>query len=766
MKGRKKRFEKKAHLAWLSESQVGYRGSAQPEWKLLSFDELSADQSVPSTIDLISALELESGAPPTKIEPMSGETVQVSSEVRLVIQRIDEDRPRVADSSTEVPYGTVVRVGSLLFAPLFEEQAESFREGALELPRVAEAQDIAPDADADRASLEISSALRLSKPSKTIIAVVVSLVLIVVALLVWQFTRAPSEGDVIPERVLCVFSGWENTRHKTLRDNVDESLREIGFSPIVANEEEVGATVSDIRELEPLARKNLAAQVLLMSIEVTKERPGLEKNRRYLFLRVSAQTFTVGEPTPNEPQSIDLGLQRNEEEESLVEAGGRALEPLLGGVMTELVRSSAITSEISISETEHIDQTNKTLLSAQAAALSREQGIERFEKACEETEERTRSSVGDTGRALTKGCGVEYPVGMLPDGSAAIVRVKTGEPYFLLETPAPVHWVNTQERLDVVPVDGSPRRVLAFAEEISGEAAVSANGKSVLFIEKALSRYGLISVDLGTFERSVLHVTEPPARIESPMPSMDGRWILFKQSSGPRDPGWYRVLDVENGEVVDVPGKRTTRFDWVELVHPEKSSNQTYLATLSRLPRDEIDDTTPMVLQLRLTTRGKLRVGSGSLLKHVEIIAPATGERVARLFDPDRFIEQVIGSLDGDLIMTMTKLDDNERLLCRYNLATKKLVDIPISRRLWNLRLTDSGNLVGVIATNDRGLVNRNDRELVHVGFEEGELVRITENSIQDGNLRPASKASRVLYSCLPWTSGRERSVCIAELPQ
>lgn len=766
MKGKKKRFEKKAHLAWLSESQVGYRGTAQPEWKLLSLDELSADQSGPKSIDLTSALELESGAPPTKIEPMSGETVQVSSEVRLVIQRIDEDRPRVADNSTEVPYGTVVRVGSLLFAPLFEEQVESFREGTLELPRVAEAQDIAPDADADRVSLEISSALRLSKPSKWIVGVVVLLVLIVGGLVVWHFTRAQSEGEVIPERVLCVFSGWENTRHKTLRDNVDEALREFGFSPIVATSEDLDGPVSDVRELEPLARKNLAAQVLLMSIEVTKERPGLEKNRRYLFLKVSAQTHRVGGAIPSEPRSIDLGLQRNEEEESLVEAGGRALEPLLGGAVTELLRSPAITSEISISETEYIDQTNKTLLSAQAAALSREQGIERFDKACEETEERTRSSVGDTGRALTKGCGVEYPVGLLPDGSSAIVLVKTGEPYFLLETPAPVHWVNTQERLDVVPVDGSPRRVLSFAEEISGEAALSANGKSVLFIEKALSRYGLISVDVDSFERSVLHVTEPPARMADPLPSMDGRWILFKQSSGPRDPGWYRVLDVESGEIVDIPGKRTTRFDWVELDHPEKASTQTYLATLSRLPRDEIDDTTTMVMQMRLTARGTLRVATGSLLKHVEIIEPATGERVARLFDPDRFIEQVIGSIDGDLIMTMTKLDDNERLLCRYNLATKKLIDIPISRRLWDLRLTASGELVGVIATNDRELVNRNDRELVHVELEEGTLFRLTENSIQDGYPRPASKASRVLYSCRPWTSGRERSVCIAELPQ
>lgn len=761
----KKKFERGSRLAWKLSGRSGYRGSGQAEWQLVELASLEGSAS--GELDIVAALDLSSSAPETRLSPLSHETVQVVSDVRLVVQGpLDDDHPRVAENTAEVPYGAVCRAGALLFAPLYEEQAESLHEGLLTLPEVPEAIDILPEDSAEQIEHEVESAAKKSKASLWLVAAFVALIAIVGGLFLWHHLRG-AEQELIPTRVLYAFSGWEDTRYKVLRDTVDESLRDVGLDPVLA--EQSKAPVTDIRALEDEAREKLASQVLLLRAEVTKSRPGLGESMEFHFVRVSAQTHDIGQGEPNEPGSIEFGLQRLNREEALVETGRNAMEPLLAGALSELVQSKAVAAAASIATAEGVGPRHQKLLSAQAKTVAREKGITSFEEGCAETAKRLTSKGS---RSLTDGCRVEHPVGMTADGSAAVIHVSSGEPYFLLETPAPDHWAKTLEHFDLVQIESGERRPIAFAEKTFGEAALSADGRKLVFVEVAGMRHGLVEVDVATAKRRVLHDVALPERLTAPQPSPDGRMVLFKQSRGQRDPGHYRVLDTESGEIIDVMGYWSSKLTWVELDLPGHEGRQTTLAVLSRLRREDQEDEDG-VMRMLVDNRGRLSIGEvPARAWQVHIVAPRSGEKLAHVDIIEHRFWKVIGSRDGDLVLstisgkTVDGVFVAEGNISTYDFEQGKLLPTVIERIPAELRQAYDGSLLGVRSMGTRRLGVGNDREIVRVDVRNGAIHRLTENPLRDMTPIPAARAPVYIYSCRPWTAGRELSVCLGTLPE
>ncbi len=156
----------------------------------------------------------------------------------------------------------------------------------------------------------------------------------------------------------------------------------------------------------------------------------------------------------------------------------------------------------------------------------------------------------------------------------------------------------------------------------------------------------------------------------------------------------------------------------------------------------------------------------------VHIIAPENGEKLVHVDILDHYFHHIIGSKDGDMLLTTKnwKTVDGATTV-EGNISTYdfdgggKLSPLVVERIPTELRLAHDGSLLGVIATGERRLGNKNDHEIVRLDTRNGAIHRLTKNPLRDGLPRPALKAPVYIYSCRPWTAGRERSVCVGMLP-
>lgn len=129
-------FERQSKLAWFIERE-GYRESAS-DWSVVEIADLPGATARGRKLVHLASLIDDGGhlpIPEVRIEPASEGRVRVTASVRLVVQDYGETSPHEADRAAVVSYGSVVRAGPLCLAPLYEEQAESLRDGAMTLPR-------------------------------------------------------------------------------------------------------------------------------------------------------------------------------------------------------------------------------------------------------------------------------------------------------------------------------------------------------------------------------------------------------------------------------------------------------------------------------------------------------------------------------------------------------------------------------------------------------------------------------------------------------
>jgi len=125
----------------------GYRNSVERSWR---FTKLSDGPAPPrhrwraQVLSLSAVIGEGAKAPPVRLEPTAGGRVRISSPLRLAVRSYDEQLPTASDGVVEVPYGSVVRVGPVLFSVLYSEQLDSMSQGRFALPFVGAALDSQP----------------------------------------------------------------------------------------------------------------------------------------------------------------------------------------------------------------------------------------------------------------------------------------------------------------------------------------------------------------------------------------------------------------------------------------------------------------------------------------------------------------------------------------------------------------------------------------------------------------------------------------------
>jgi len=128
------KFEPGSVLAWVVD-QEGYR-SGTSEWTFSPIEGLAGAKSRGrKVVDVSEAVGEDVGLPHVRVEPGAGGTIRVTARVRLVVQAYGEASPIETGQAVVVPYGSVVRAGPVLIAPLYAEQVESVRSDRMPLPR-------------------------------------------------------------------------------------------------------------------------------------------------------------------------------------------------------------------------------------------------------------------------------------------------------------------------------------------------------------------------------------------------------------------------------------------------------------------------------------------------------------------------------------------------------------------------------------------------------------------------------------------------------
>ena len=146
-----------------------------------------------------------------------------------MVQTPDERVPRNGEPGTEVPYGTVIRVGPLLVAPLYGEQARSLREGRLALPVIGHGHDSTPS-DEPLETVEAAVQTEVAGMRRPRWPLWLGLaVLLVAASVAATFALRPR---LDPRRVLVVLEGWPDSAVEEPSRLVAQELFEAGFEAV------------------------------------------------------------------------------------------------------------------------------------------------------------------------------------------------------------------------------------------------------------------------------------------------------------------------------------------------------------------------------------------------------------------------------------------------------------------------------------------------------------------------------------------------------
>jgi len=585
--------------------------------------------------------------------------------------------------------------------------------------------------DADRSS-QLAVSIRPSKASRALL--VVGLVVVLAGVgggVAWHFGRPESAGPLVARRVAFELRGWPEGA-QGLRDALHEAIEEAGLEAVPAEGE--GPPL-----LADLARAHEATQAARLTLEVVEERAGLAGTNRFVVGRVTAHTVDLTEGAAlREPSETTLAAEAPDRDEALRDIGQRAVEMLAPQVVAELVTSPAIAALVEGRAAANVSRIN-SVRRAFGGAVSRDEAVTSFSQACQAAEGELAAGVGAvTPRPLTAACGRARPVGMTSDGQAAMVLVDGPVPWFPLETPARPRAAEALARIDLVPVGaGSGRRTLARGVGFS-EVESSLDGSTVIAVEVAGGLTGLVAIDIATGERRLLQSVQGPERLSEPRPSPDGRLVAYVHASGARDSGRRLVVPVAGGSEVELsPAARSAR--WVRV----GDDGRLLIAAIVRQRVEAAREAYRAVVR----RAGLTPSGEAPLLRHVVLIDPATGEVVARHWSADRQVNDVLGDVDGTVLVVSRRGLESGCALGRLDSGAPEIAWLPLAPCPSDVVASPRGWVVGVAVASTVDDEDGRDFELIQIDPTTGLVTPLTANTVGESAPRVAAGASSVVFA-------------------
>lgn len=749
---RVRRFEEAAEIVWMLDLEGGYRGASLRQWKYEPVEKLKGGK--PSILRRWASLEVGQLAPDKQlpeitIEPAPDQKVRVTASIGLAVQAYGDSVPRTAGRSVELPYGSVVRAGPILFAIVYEEQALSLREGKMTLPFIGGGL----DGGADRLSapgLEPALQQTARRFARMRLPLAVVSLLVLIGLGMGIYIASLPETD--PRKVLVIVEGVSEEAALAFGDQLGGHLTSAGFDPLVVEATDVAPEGELLDGLDQAAEERFAGAAVVLTIAVVEERPGLTPEAPFLVVRATAYSRSYSRSyshvtTPQDYVVTMSGEAGSDRDSFLADVGSSMIRVLSHSIVGDLVRTPAGPEFFSNVEMELRDDIIEDRRQAEVNAKARGFTVGLYEESCDQANSHLDVDQDQpsklVARPLSGPCEEEYPIGMAPDGSFVVVQVETLEPYFTFDDPSRVGGSQAPERIELVTIDGGERRTLSTANNFF-ELGVLAAGR-VFVVEVAEFMYGLVEIDIATGERRVLYLVDTPRRLRSPLPSPDGEWVVIwlqSYASGPRRPF---LISTDGGEPqeLDWSIRNIRSLRWVELEVPAQDGDggerQMLIAAETR--REVLENPSDL--------ESPNRPESLAIVYGLELIDPASRRVVARLVAQDAEFEPngIVGVVDGTLhFQSRYAPGQGCSLFSWHPFSEDPPTSVPLPHCIRYPRLTTDGRILARASVTSEGDTRRYDDEIVVVDRHTGALEQLTANGVEERYIRTGSETNRIVF--------------------
>lgn len=553
-----------------------------------------------------------------------------------------------------------------------------------------------------------------------------------------------------PYRVLLVPHGVEGEPADRLVAAIRGPLAVGGFRVIEVHD---GPLPEEPEGARRLAHEAHAQHSVFATVEVVSSRPRGALEPAYVHLRARAVVGDVSGAPAVDVAPVEIASFGSTETEALTDAASRAGEALADAVHLALIQRPSVATfleDTSIATDE---------ISTQAAMRSAHDRVERvleeqrwMSESCEEAEEALAAEAGPaSGTCLSGACAEEYAFDLLPDGSAALVHGETPSVRVpLVGELVAAERVESVERIDLVPLDGSERRTIATADNYYTYPSLSADGRRVAVVEEWPRGFGLVVIDVETSERTVLARFD--RYVQSPRLSPDGEQLIASVRATRRAPAQLVAIRAQVGSSLRLLGE-SHLARWVRVGVPDAPDPASLIAEL--VPMEEEEDEALEVDSLEPDAPEEPEepeLADGELPpldleRRLAVIDPEDGSVRATMEDDRRRVRRVIGSRDGAVVFTWY----NGRVcgLGRWDPATGEAEHRVTPVCLRHAHLAADGRAVGTAPLSAEADPEEGDDEIVELGFDDQPARILTANAQRERYPRASAQGRRVIYDRL-----------------
>ena len=384
--------------------------------------------------------------------------------------------------------------------------------------------------------------------------------------------------------------------------------------------------------------------------------------------------------------------------------------------------------------------------------LARDDAIRDYRLQCEANDELLASV--STARCVSGGCAEEYLVGVLPDGSAAVVHDSSNTAVFPLEPNSTARSFLTSERLWLAPREGE-RTLLAEAANFYSRPNLARDGGTLAFIERRHGQSRLYTMALSDKPRTrgLVASATPPGHLSQPHLNADGTRVLYYALARPSGEAALMVVPSDGSE----PGVQLLRHAldvrWAKLALSEGEPPREWVAALVPGERDASPDGAEPGLTILDATTGEILTEEKIILPEVWLLDPDTGEIAAKLDAPEHRVRAVGDVHNGALLLSW---EDERCGFASYRPGQ------PVDWRATelcpkHLAVSDDAVFAHAKHSSERGV-----RQVVRVDAKTGRLKRLTHGAHDAQRPKPATGGKTFAFErVLPRRFGEFQHVAV-----
>ncbi|MGD8860113.1 MAG: hypothetical protein PVI30_08865 [Myxococcales bacterium] len=566
--------------------------------------------------------------------------------------------------------------------------------------------------------------------------------------------RLLGSGGLLPHRIVVGAQGCGGECDRMLAQQLAQRLSSVGFDAVAPHPEGGFAGPEAVRSFAGGHGARFAV-MLVVGIERAARISGAHGSR--VDANAALYVMDASDRAAPEPSYMVRSVEEGDDESTARSLLARRFLDAIFPVSASTLLSTE-TVQTLIAEAGSMEQQAAALTMKKRArdVQARAQAIRDYQLHCEAND--ASLAAQPDAQCVSAGCAEEYLVGILPDGSAAVVHDSTNTPVFPLTPDSTARSFLDAERLWLVPRRG-PRKLLVEAANFYSWPHLSRDGTMLAFIERRHGRSRLYTLSLEDRTRTLVASAEPPAYLSMPRLSPDGSRLLY-----------YRLVRRHGSAALFTADSRGHAPARQLLDHALDARIFSLPGTDGGPPRPGVAALVPgapdgpdggPAFEIVDGTTGELLDRESRVLPELRLLDVEHGQEVGRVDRPAHRIRALGDVLEDALLLSWQ--DELRCGLARY-VPGQPIEWIATDRCPRHVAVGDGG-----VYAHARGDPPRRPRQIYRIDLGSGDMQRMTRGIHESQRPRPATHARSFAYErVLPREYGELQhvAVCFGDAPR